>query len=227
MIGDHEKNQKDSDLTILDAASGRGYGVDILKKYFQKAKIIGVELGSKYVRQALEKYAQGQENRSYVQGDVRHLPAADNSVDIVTAFEIIEHLPQADQQTFVNEIARVLKPGHTAYISNPYPYSMVEKTGLAGEKTRKKSGLGTNVHHHYEPTDEEMKQYLKSAGLLIKEEFGQVMVKPELAEKMRKINKIVPLWPMFAWWRRDNMKPQSIPPGQTTLTHIYAVHKPI
>jgi ubiquinone/menaquinone biosynthesis C-methylase UbiE len=52
-----------------------------------------------------------------VQGDALNLPFKDESFDIVTAFEVIEHL--YDPQKALGEIRRILKMDGIALISTP------------------------------------------------------------------------------------------------------------
>lgn len=50
--------------------------------------------------------------------DVRHLPCADNSFDVVCAFEVLEHIPFQDFELAVKELLRVSK--HRVLISMPH-----------------------------------------------------------------------------------------------------------
>jgi SAM-dependent methyltransferase len=59
-----------------------------------------------------------------VEGDMRKTPLADESVDVVLSFGVIEHVLSADSQRAVNEFARVLKKNGRALITTPNPYSM-------------------------------------------------------------------------------------------------------
>lgn len=51
-------------------------------------------------------------------GDIKSLPCKDNSYDAVAVFEVLEHLPYADFNTCVREVARVTRK--KAFISIPY-----------------------------------------------------------------------------------------------------------
>ncbi len=54
--------------------------------------------------------------------DVRHLPCADNSFDVVCAFEVLEHIPFQDFELAVKELLRVSK--HRVLISMPHLHSV-------------------------------------------------------------------------------------------------------
>lgn len=58
--------------------------------------------------------------RPDVFADACALPIADASIDGVVCLEVIEHVPDPGQA--VKEIARVLRPGGTAWISMPFLY---------------------------------------------------------------------------------------------------------
>ena len=46
-----------------------------------------------------------------VQGDVRNLPFAAASFDLVLSIDVLAHLPRPDERTAAREMARVLAPG--------------------------------------------------------------------------------------------------------------------
>ncbi|MDO5696599.1 MAG: class I SAM-dependent methyltransferase [Dermatophilus congolensis] len=52
-----------------------------------------------------------------MRADATHLPLADGSLDLVTAFDVLEHLE--DDDACVREVARVLKPGGTFLVAVP------------------------------------------------------------------------------------------------------------
>ena len=99
--------------SVLDAASGEGYGAAILASC--AANVTGVDLNREIVEKASLKYVA--ENLSYVHADVAALPFADNSFDRVVSFETIEHIP--DQNKFLSEVRRVLKPDGVLILSSP------------------------------------------------------------------------------------------------------------
>lgn len=223
LVSDRLAARKNERLTIIDTASGRGYGSSILAKKFPNAKIVaGMEIGSKYTKKAQEKYVHGDSALAFTQADVTSLPVASGSADVITGFEITEHIEKNMQTNYVQELYRVLKPGGTAFVSIPHRYSF--ELNEKGEAVR--AGLFANPHHQYEPTRDEMAELFSKAGFSISEELGQVTVPPEQAEFMRKANKVVPIWPVFAWHPGQDVSVKPIPEGKVALTHIFVLTKP-
>lgn len=56
---------------------------------------------------------------SFRHGGAEAIPLADNSVDIVLMFKSLHHVPVDSMDQALSEIARVLKPGGLAWISEP------------------------------------------------------------------------------------------------------------
>ena len=52
----------------------------------------------------------------YVVGDARHLPFADESVDVVFSYSVFQHFSKRDSLAAFDEIGRVLKPGGESLI---------------------------------------------------------------------------------------------------------------
>jgi SAM-dependent methyltransferase len=98
---------------VLDVASGEGYGTAMLAQVAKSA--IGVEIADDAVAHATSSYQRA--NLTYLQGDARSIPVADASRDVVVSFETIEHF--AEQQQFLNEVRRVLRPGGLFIVSTP------------------------------------------------------------------------------------------------------------
>jgi SAM-dependent methyltransferase len=98
------------DKTILDVPCGTGYGRAVLTN---AREYIGVDIDAESVQFARDNY-KGAEWRV---GAMENLPVPDNSIDMVTSFEGIEHIE--DPRAFVNEMYRVLKNGGTFIVSTP------------------------------------------------------------------------------------------------------------
>lgn len=104
------------DKTVLDAASGEGYGSSLLA---QKAnQVYGLDIDEDTVERAKKKY-ESFRNLCFQQGSIAQLPFEDNSIDIVVSFETIEHVSEELQWKYLAEIRRVLKSDGFLIMSTP------------------------------------------------------------------------------------------------------------
>jgi 2-polyprenyl-3-methyl-5-hydroxy-6-metoxy-1,4-benzoquinol methylase/spore coat polysaccharide biosynthesis protein SpsF (cytidylyltransferase family) len=102
-----------SDDIVLDIASGEGYGSEIIAG---KVKYVyGGDYNIETVRRSTAKYNK-LDNLNYVFADVTDLPFRDNYFDVLTSMETIEHV---DEDLFVDNVHRVLKPGGYLIITTP------------------------------------------------------------------------------------------------------------
>lgn len=102
------------DRTVLDAATGPGYGAYFLATRGAK-RVIGVDRSTEAIAFACSMYAV--DNARYVVMDVERMGFGADTFDVVVSFETSEHV--SDVQAFVAEIARVLKASGVAIISTP------------------------------------------------------------------------------------------------------------
>lgn len=101
------------DKVVLDVGSGVGYGSKILAE--KASSVLAVDVSEEAVRYTGRKYAA--KNIERVVGDGQELPLADDSVDAVVSFELIEHLQ--GQRDHLLELDRVLKPDGFTVVSTP------------------------------------------------------------------------------------------------------------
>ncbi len=98
---------------LLDVGCAYGY---YLIEYQRAFNVKGFDISAHAIANAKKKYPT-LSRFVRVADATKHWPYPDHSFDIVTAVEVIEHLP--DQERFVRELSRVLKPGGIAFISTP------------------------------------------------------------------------------------------------------------
>lgn len=117
--------------TVLDVASGEGYGACWLSTTAKQ--VIGVDNAADTVKHATARYtgAAGAGNVRFVLGDATHLPVATGSIDLVVSFETIEHLD--DAEAFLSEISRVLSPTGLVLLSTPNKKTYSDDTGYNNE----------------------------------------------------------------------------------------------
>ena len=104
---------------VLDVAAGTGYGAALLAGVARRVWAIDIDAGS--VRHAHRSCFAA--NLDFLQGDAVCLPVRSRSVDLVVAFEVLEHVKK--QEALVAEMARVVLPDGAVLISTPNkaPYS--------------------------------------------------------------------------------------------------------
>ena len=102
---------------VLDFGCGTGYGSAMMASY--AAEVTGLDIDAAAIAWATETHRQP--NLKYIRRDNlgADLPAA--SFDVVTCFEMIEHVDHATQKAVIASFARLLKPGGTMLISTPNP----------------------------------------------------------------------------------------------------------
>lgn len=96
---------------VLDVGCGEGYGTARLVG--ESAAVYGLDNSE----QAISRARANCPDVVLVRGDCAKLPFADASLDLVTAFEVIEHLE--DWGEFINETARVLDASGAFVVSTP------------------------------------------------------------------------------------------------------------
>ncbi|QRK05460.1 methyltransferase domain-containing protein [Archangium violaceum] len=101
--------------TVVDVASGEGYGSAYLARFADK--VVGVDVSREALEHARSRYVRP--NLEFLEGSVTALPLADASVDVVISFETLEHVGEAEQQRFLQEVHRVLRKGGQLILSTP------------------------------------------------------------------------------------------------------------
>jgi SAM-dependent methyltransferase len=96
-------------LQILDVGCGAGGMLQALARY---GRVKGVDTSAELVE-----FCRGRGFDDVVLGDACDLPADDRSVDLVTLFDTIEHIPDDDRA--LRECRRVLAPDGRVFISTP------------------------------------------------------------------------------------------------------------
>jgi SAM-dependent methyltransferase len=100
---------------VLDAGSGEGYGADLLAG--AAASVTGVDYSPIAVDHARASYVR--DNLRYELGDLRTLRGLDGPFDLVTCFEVIEHLE--DHDLLLAALRARLRAGGMLLLSTPNP----------------------------------------------------------------------------------------------------------
>ncbi|MBK9174075.1 MAG: class I SAM-dependent methyltransferase [Blastocatellia bacterium] len=124
---------------VMDIACGTGYGIGILQR--DAKRVIGVDVDIEAARRAVGECSV---NSSVLLADGLCLPFADNSFDVVTSFETIEHLHE--RGLFLSELRRVIRSDGILVLSTPN-----------ANYTKPDEGRPSNPFHVFEYTPDELR----------------------------------------------------------------------
>jgi 2-polyprenyl-3-methyl-5-hydroxy-6-metoxy-1,4-benzoquinol methylase/glycosyltransferase involved in cell wall biosynthesis len=100
--------------TVLDLASGEGYGSSLCAK--NADFVVGVEIDPAAVRYATDTY--GQDNLEFLVGSITEIPIKGRHIfDVIICYEAIEHIDGHD--ALLSEIKRLLKKDGILVLSTP------------------------------------------------------------------------------------------------------------
>jgi SAM-dependent methyltransferase len=238
----NEWNETGKGITVLNLASARGYGSQMIKDALPDSRVISLELRFEYIKAQQKKYPNS--NGEQVMASAGIIPLASESVDAVDAFEILEHMsegyvdvtaatkeqegkPEKDKKTIlggqenlVSEAYRILKKDGIFIVSVPHRYSF--------DKDGKRTGVSSNKHHLHEPDEDELFQLLKDKGFRDITEYGQIPANKNMSKVIGMISYVLPIRPLWAWKkgrdtavRLDGDKK----PNQVNLTHVFMARK--
>ncbi len=151
---------------VLDAGCGAGYGSALLAQ--DALEVFGVDLKSEAVAYARAHYSEP--NLFFAQGSCAALPLASASLDLVVAFEVIEHI--AEWRDFLAEARRVLRPSGQFVVSTPNKDYYTASRGASG----------LNPYHVHEFTYEEflheLTQVFPSVCLYLENHSESIVFQP-------------------------------------------------
>lgn len=142
----HSIKQIVKDKTVLDIASGSGYGSALIAE--DAKKVIGVDISQEAIDYANKSYKK--KNVEFIKGDGTKIPLGNNSVDVVVSFETIEHIE--DYKQFMDEIKRVLTTDGVLILSTPNDDEYSEENHFHVHEFRHKElkTLITEYFKHFE-----------------------------------------------------------------------------
>lgn len=124
-----------------DIGCADGYGTQYLADY--TLATVGIDYSEATVSEANRKHSH-KKNLKFKSGNVPPIPLENESVEVLTAFQFIEHIN--DRLGFIKEVYRVLKPGGTFLCTTP----------------NIKMSIARNPFHVHEYTFDEMKNEISS-----------------------------------------------------------------
>lgn len=119
ILTDITEKFKGEDLKIVDLGCGRGEWLEILRE--EGAEPIGVDLNEVFVNTLLERGFKVFKEDIF--DFLRH--TEDNSLHMITAFHLVEHIDVKRRAEFLREALRVLKSGGVLIIETPNPRNIL------------------------------------------------------------------------------------------------------
>jgi ubiquinone/menaquinone biosynthesis C-methylase UbiE len=112
--------------SVLDIGCGTGYGTSDLAQSAHWA--VGIDIAVEAITYGRAHF--GQPNLSFIAASATALPFADSTFDLVTGFEVIEHL--SEWRSLLAEARRVLRPEGVFLVSTPNKLYYTESRGAEG-----------------------------------------------------------------------------------------------
>lgn len=100
-------------LEVLDLGCNNGYGTAHIAK--RAHRVVGIDVSEKAIKSAIAEHSAP--NITYRMVDGGELPFEDNSFDLVTSFQVIEHVD--DVPRYLREVKRVLRASGQVIFTTP------------------------------------------------------------------------------------------------------------
>ncbi|MCO6040540.1 class I SAM-dependent methyltransferase [Thermococcus alcaliphilus] len=173
----NKKNQKP--LKVLDIGCSKGYGIYIMKKLCPECKFIGIDI-DEYSVSVSNTMLSNLNNATCVVGDiidedtVKSIYLEHGLFDIITCFEVYEHIPSQSAKKLLKHIKFLLKSEGLLFISTPNKriYDIDAYT----------------ADHINEVFPQEFIRELELAGFSVLNIFGLYTQNPTLIQMLEKLN---------------------------------------
>jgi 2-polyprenyl-3-methyl-5-hydroxy-6-metoxy-1,4-benzoquinol methylase len=163
---------------VLDCGSGEGYGSALLAE--RALEVVGLDRDPQAVEWANRTYAREGRLR-FVVSEAQSLPFENGVFDLVTCFQVLEHLD--DARAFLLETRRVLAPGGALLLTTP-------NVLVAGERP--------NPHHVHDYRPDELEALLREVfeDVEVRGVFGSERVTQYRARNDRIVGRLLRLDPL-------------------------------
>jgi 2-polyprenyl-3-methyl-5-hydroxy-6-metoxy-1,4-benzoquinol methylase len=192
-----------SSKLILDVGCGGGW----VANYFTKKnkQVISMDIAPKNPAEALKKNPS--EYHAALVADVLSLPIKDNSVDVIIASEVIEHV--ADPKKFIEKLLAATKQGGKIILVTPYNEKIIYHTCVHCNNP-----TPSNAHLYFF-NEQNIKDYLPAVGI----KYDTMCFSNKYFTKLRIYN-ILSFLPFVIWLGLDNALNKLIPKPSIFLIEI-------
>ncbi len=133
---------KEKEMQAADLGCGRGEWLQIISGYC--AKVTGIDMNSAMISQCLSHGLQAEQ--SDLLEWLQQQP--DQSLDLITAFHVIEHLPFEKLNMLIHEIYRVLTHGGSVILETPNPENIHVATHMFYRDPTHKTPVPKELSRH-------------------------------------------------------------------------------
>jgi len=96
---------------VLDAGCGTGGMMSRLTRYAANRGVVGIDFSETALRFCVRR-----QQELLARASISELPFADASFDLITSFDVLQHVPDEKDAQAIAEFYRVLRPGGVAFI---------------------------------------------------------------------------------------------------------------
>lgn len=111
-------------LKILDLGCGDGNSARFFERHFPSAKIEGVDISERSIRQARKRQIQRSHFQVY---DGQRIPFQKDRFDLILISCVLHHVPPSDRLALMEEVQRVLKPEGLLFIFEHNPFNPITR----------------------------------------------------------------------------------------------------
>lgn len=197
---------------VLDVGCGPGYGCPILKRA-GAATVIGLDEQAEMTAHAETRY--GEPGIEFVAGSGLDHPFAPRSFDLITAFEVIEHVAQPER--FLDRCGAWLKPGGRLVLSTPNRI-VHQLMGIVWEFHEREYGYSDLLALLERVFDRSRLEFYGQNPKLIEHfRLGRGRFAPDRSPVPRGVRALVPRPVVAAVRKLVPRRPRPIPPGDPDL----------
>jgi ubiquinone/menaquinone biosynthesis C-methylase UbiE len=96
---------------VLDAGCGTGGMMSRLKRYAADNHVVGIDFSETALRFCVQR-----QQEALARASISELPFGDSTFDLITSFDVLQHVPDQRDAHALAEFYRVLRPGRIAFI---------------------------------------------------------------------------------------------------------------
>lgn len=185
------------DAVVLELGCGKAEKTRTLAQTGRIREILALEVDA--IQHARNVAGNALPNVTFRAGGAEAIPAEDGQFDLVVMFKSLHHVPLAGMDAALREIARVLKPGGLAWISEPvyagdlndimrlfHDEKTVREAAFQAVTHAVETGILTSVRQYFFRTRSYFENFAQFDERMIRVTHSNHCLAPELYEEVRR-----------------------------------------